>query len=216
MVKFRCEDCGVEFSIGDDIFDMVMIYCPCCGDIYSNPVTDGHNYIRFGLENATIHLKTPDEVNEEKEKLRMAQNLVRNVIKDGEEMEKSHNSYKSAVDAVKKYKKEWGSEDLDKAIDRAFGFTNPYAFKAMNEVYDNYESEDKNVSHPSHYQSDSGVEVIDVIEAFTKGLEGIEATDTGNVIKYICRWKNKNGAQDLEKAMWYLQHLLNHVRGKEK
>lgn len=202
MVKFRCEECGTEFSIGDDIFDMVMIYCPCCGDIYSNPVTDidKYNFIKFGLEHATFRLKTPDEVNEEKEKLRMAQDLVKNVIKDGEKIEK-HTYY---------------LEDLDKAIDRAFGFTNPYAFKAMNEVYDNYESEDKNVSHPSHYQSDSGVEVIDVIEAFTKGLEGIEATDTGNVIKYICRWKNKNGAQDLEKAMWYLQHLLNHVRGKEK
>lgn len=33
-----------------------------------------------------------------------------------------------------------------------------------------YESDDKMVSHPSHYQSESGLEVIDVIEAFTAGL----------------------------------------------
>ena len=51
----------------------------------------------------------------------------------------------------------------------------------------------------------------DVIEAFTVDLKGIEATDTGNIIKYICRWKHKNGVQDLKKAMWYLQHLINHV-----
>ena len=77
-----------------------------------------------------------------------------------------------------------------------------------------YESNDKMVSHPSHYQSKSGLEVIDVIEAFTAELKGIEATDTGNVIKYICRWKDKNGVQDLEKAMWYLQHLIDHVKSE--
>ena len=79
-----------------------------------------------------------------------------------------------------------------------------------------YESTDKMVSHPAHYQSETGLEVIDVIEAFTFDLKGIEATDTGNVIKYICRWKNKNGIQDLKKAMWYLQHLIEHVEKLEK
>ena len=79
-----------------------------------------------------------------------------------------------------------------------------------------YESDDKMVSHPSHYQSENGLEVIDVIEAFTKDLKGIEATDTGNVIKYICRWKHKNGVQDLKKAMWYLQHLIDYLKKVEK
>ena len=74
-----------------------------------------------------------------------------------------------------------------------------------------YESTDIMVSHPPHYQSESGLEVIDVIEGFTSDLKGIEATDTGNIIKYICRWKDKNGLQDLNKAMWYLQHLIDHV-----
>ena len=79
-----------------------------------------------------------------------------------------------------------------------------------------YESTDKMVSHPSHYQSKSGLEVIDVIAAFTEGLEGIEAVDTGNAIKYICRWKDKNGLQDLEKAMWYIQHLIDHLIKKDE
>lgn len=76
----------------------------------------------------------------------------------------------------------------------------------------NYESTDKMVSHPDHYQSNTGLEVIDVIEAFTDGLTGIEATDTGNIIKYACRWKKKNGIQDLEKIIWYAQHLINHLK----
>lgn len=72
------------------------------------------------------------------------------------------------------------------------------------------------VNHPSHYKTESGIETIDVIEAFTKDLEGIEATDTGNIIKYICRWNKKNGLQDLKKAQWYLNHLIEKVEEKEK
>lgn len=75
----------------------------------------------------------------------------------------------------------------------------------------NYESDDKMVSHPDHYQTKSGLETIQVIEAFTDGLEGIEAVCTANVIKYICRWKKKNGLQDLKKAQWYLTYLINRV-----
>ena len=75
-----------------------------------------------------------------------------------------------------------------------------------------HESQDDLVSHPNHYQSDAGLEVIDVIEAFTSDLNGIEAVDTANVIKYICRWKKKNGVQGLEKAKWYITHLINHIK----
>ena len=67
------------------------------------------------------------------------------------------------------------------------------------------------VHHPPHYQSKAGLETINVIDAFTVDLTGVEAYDTGNIIKYICRWKHKNGLQDLEKAKWYLQHLINHI-----
>lgn len=74
-----------------------------------------------------------------------------------------------------------------------------------------YECNDKMVSHPSHYQSRTGLEAIDVMEAFTADLVGIEAVDTGNVLKYMCRWKAKNGLQDLKKAAWYLEHLISHV-----
>lgn len=79
-----------------------------------------------------------------------------------------------------------------------------------------YECNDSMVSHPAHYQSKTGLEVIDVIEAFTSDLKGIEATDTGNVLKYMCRWKSKNGLQDLKKAQWYLTHLIEHVEEIKK
>lgn len=67
-----------------------------------------------------------------------------------------------------------------------------------------------NVNHPNHYQTTSGLEAIDVIESFTSDLKGIEAFDTANIIKYICRWKKKNGIEDLEKLIWYAQHLVDY------
>lgn len=79
----------------------------------------------------------------------------------------------------------------------------------MRELYD------KMVTHPDHYQSKDGMEVIDVIKAFTENLSGIEATDTGNIIKYACRWKAKNGVQDLKKIVWYAQHLIQHLEFEE-
>ncbi|MBO5630764.1 MAG: DUF3310 domain-containing protein [Aeriscardovia sp.] len=82
-------------------------------------------------------------------------------------------------------------------------------------VDNNYESDDKMVSHPNHYQTNSGLEVIDIIEAVTADLKGIEATDTGNIIKYACRWKKKDGIRDLEKIMWYAKHLINHLKKEE-
>lgn len=72
------------------------------------------------------------------------------------------------------------------------------------------------VNHPKHYISKSGLETIDVIEAFTEDLDGIEAVCTANVIKYICRWKHKNGLQDLEKASWYLNKLINRISNEEE
>lgn len=67
------------------------------------------------------------------------------------------------------------------------------------------------VNHPPHYISESGIEAIDVIEAFTLDLSGAKAVLTGQVIKYILRWPNKNGLEDLKKAEWYLKRLIDKV-----
>ena len=64
-----------------------------------------------------------------------------------------------------------------------------------------------NVNHPAHY-TQSGIECIDAIVAAVEGLEGMEAVCTANVIKYIWRWKRKNGVEDLKKARWYLDKLI--------
>lgn len=62
------------------------------------------------------------------------------------------------------------------------------------------------VNHPAHYTNGS-IECIDALAAATEGLQGVEAFCTANAIKYLWRWKWKNGAQDLDKAIWYINHL---------
>lgn len=63
------------------------------------------------------------------------------------------------------------------------------------------------VKHPAHYTAGK-IECIDALEAATAGLSGIEAVCTANAIKYLWRWKLKNGTQDLEKAKWYIDKLI--------
>lgn len=71
-----------------------------------------------------------------------------------------------------------------------------------------------NVDHPKHY-TNGKYECIDIIEDITKGLTGLEAVCTANVIKYMWRWKLKNGAEDLKKARWYLNKLIDNTEIKE-
>lgn len=72
----------------------------------------------------------------------------------------------------------------------------------------------ESVNHPNHYKQ-GGLETIDVIDAFTKECTGVEAFYVGNIIKYICRFKKKNGLEDLKKAKWYLDKFID-IYGEEE
>ena len=63
--------------------------------------------------------------------------------------------------------------------------------------------------NPDHYRQ-GAVECIDALEAATINLTGINAVCTANAIKYLWRWKEKNGLEDLRKANWYINKLLTH------
>ena len=66
------------------------------------------------------------------------------------------------------------------------------------------------VNHPKHYNK-HGVECIDAIRA-TLTDEEFRGYCKGNVLKYTWREQYKNGLEDLEKAMWYLERLVNDIR----
>ena len=61
---------------------------------------------------------------------------------------------------------------------------------------------DNPVTHPSHY-TQGGIECIEAMEA-AFGKEVVENFCICNAFKYVWRSKLKNGIQDIDKAMWYL------------
>lgn len=77
------------------------------------------------------------------------------------------------------------------------------------------EKKSNSVNHPNHYNQ-GGMEVWDVIKAFTENLSGAEAFYAGNAIKYILRWDKKNGTEDLEKAKVYIDKLIESRKGENK
>ena len=71
-----------------------------------------------------------------------------------------------------------------------------------------YKPYDK-VDRPMHYTAGS-IETIDYIQSVTEQLQGFEAVCVANAIKYISRQHLKNGKEDLEKAIWYLNKLIEY------
>jgi hypothetical protein len=60
--------------------------------------------------------------------------------------------------------------------------------------------------NPEHYTQ--GIECIDYVTS--KNMSFLE----GNVVKYVTRYKMKNGLEDLEKAQWYLTRLIRDYNKK--
>jgi hypothetical protein len=68
------------------------------------------------------------------------------------------------------------------------------------------------VQHPAHYTA-GGIECIDAIKAaLTCHKDPIAAWLTGQIIKYMWRWPLKNGLEDLRKAKFYLDRLIEHTQ----
>jgi hypothetical protein len=61
------------------------------------------------------------------------------------------------------------------------------------------------VDKPAHYNN----EAIEAIEYIKQQLgKEFGSYCEGNVMKYLHRWKYKNGVEDLRKARWYLDRLI--------
>jgi len=68
------------------------------------------------------------------------------------------------------------------------------------------------VNHPAHYQSESGLEVVDAVEAFTPS-----DPHKAQALIYICRAERKgNEVEDLRKAIWWLKRRLYVLEALEK
>ncbi|ECB9527285.1 DUF3310 domain-containing protein [Listeria monocytogenes] len=61
-----------------------------------------------------------------------------------------------------------------------------------------------NVNNPSHYTA-GGIETLDYIKAKVKDYSSYAV---GNILKYVSRYEHKNGIEDLKKAQFYLNDLI--------
>ena len=68
-----------------------------------------------------------------------------------------------------------------------------------------------NVNRPKHYCK-GGLECIQVIKAQLTPEQNIGYL-YGNVLKYMWRWPEKNGIEDLRKAKHYLEWLIESLEG---
>ena len=82
--------------------------------------------------------------------------------------------------------------------------------KIMKDEHEEIENAEM-VYNPPHYNQ-SKIECIDAIESATEN--GFENYLQGNIIKYIWRYRYKNGLQDLKKAEWYLNKLISITKNK--
>lgn len=63
-----------------------------------------------------------------------------------------------------------------------------------------------NVNNPNHYTT-GGIECIEAMRAMLERDEFIGYL-RGNIFKYQWRYKHKNGIEDLKKAQWYQNKLI--------
>jgi hypothetical protein len=69
---------------------------------------------------------------------------------------------------------------------------------------------DDPVEKPKHYNQSEKVECIEAMEAMAEGsnVDAHTAYLWQNAFKYLWRWPYKNGTEDLKKAVWYINRII--------
>ena len=106
------------------------------------------------------------------------------------------------------------SEELDAVVCPACRLpnisTNKRCIGCNRDLSDLTSQPEPNAIEPKHY-TDLAISPLEYIEANEPEFSWAIA----NVIKYVSRYKRKNGLEDLEKATWYLNHQIEVERKKE-
>lgn len=109
------------------------------------------------------------------------------------------------------YATDHSSKPLKEAIDDWFKKDSPYMTEEEFWIEGPYNVVDK----PKHYMlfEDQGIEVRDVIEKlvckFSPQESGMFIADYVQMMQYLMRFMDKNGVEDLKKARWYLDKLID-------
>lgn len=99
---------------------------------------------------------------------------------------------------IKKYKVK--QDEVAKWFDDAAN-----AMKALSAIGISMKNENNDkINNPAHYTA-GGIETLDYIKAKVKDYPSYAA---GNILKYVSRYEHKNGIEDLKKAQFYLNDLI--------
>lgn len=104
-------------------------------------------------------------------------------------------------------------KDCDTCAHEAkLGIENPCRDCWKGDQWEPKKPEPDNINHPAHYEGNTSLECIDVMEiAF--GADAVGNFCLCNAFKYLWRYKHKGGAEDVQKAEWYLNHFES-IMGK--
>ena len=126
---------------------------------------------------------------------------------------KLRNMYDKETDEfVAKYACTFDTMD-DEMLDKIYGWYKELDQASCENDEDSCCNKEPNVNmvnHPVHYNQ-GGIECIDAIKAATVSKTGIEAVCTANAIKYLWRYEEKNGIEDVKKARWYIDRLIKEL-----
>lgn len=127
------------------------------------------------------------------------------------------NNFKEADDEFQKLMAEYNNKLVTTNGKILQGSDEPQSWyeKEFERIIKEEHKNEDNINSPDHYVTDKGFEVFDVQEAFIHELKGMAASYWCNVVKYILRFQKKNGVEDLKKARYYLDKLIENEEDKK-
>lgn len=119
---------------------------------------------------------------------------------------------------------EWSNDKLAIAYDHVYkngearldgSHINPVPHVKLPKEATESSNKSDTVNHPQHY-TQGGIECIECIKAAVTNKVGIKAVCVANVIKYLFRYEEKNGVEDVRKAQWYIERLLKELEESQQ
>ena len=93
----------------------------------------------------------------------------------------------------------------------------------IQKIEEKYPEEDRNAINPKHYDlfPEHGIQVRELMQVLCdkldrQGFSGFLCSDYVQAMQYFLRWFEKNGIEDIEKGIWYMNKIIHQVQEMEK
>lgn len=83
-----------------------------------------------------------------------------------------------------------------------------HSFNQQQLTHDNSHNESEELENTTRYKTNSGKQLFDIFEDDLLTYEQVTGFYLGNTIKYLKRYKQKNGIEDLKKVKVYVDQLI--------